>query len=89
MEVQQILQELENEIARLKEVRALLAGDAAPTRRRGRPPRLAGKSAAHSAAKQTRGLSAAGRRRISEALKRRWAERRKEKARAERSAKAA
>ncbi|HEX3436851.1 MAG TPA: hypothetical protein VHT24_08790 [Pseudacidobacterium sp.] len=58
-----IVAELDKEIARLKEARALLTG--AP--------------AGHSRRKATgeRKMSAAGRRRISEAMKKRWAERKK------------
>lgn len=67
MQVTQIVTELEREIARLKEARALLAG-AAGAKRRGRPP---GKST------RKRRLSPEGRKRISDALKRRWALRRK------------
>lgn len=66
MQVNQIVAELEREINRLKEARALLAGGSA--KRRGRPP---GK------ATRKRRLTAEGRKRISEALKRRWALRRK------------
>jgi hypothetical protein len=66
VQVKQIVVELESEIARLKQARALLAG--ASGKRRGRPP---GKSTGK------RRLSPEGRRRISEALKRRWALRRK------------
>jgi hypothetical protein len=64
VEVKKIIAELEEQIARLKEARSLLAGVTTGAKRRGRPP---GKSSA-------RGN---GRKRISEALKRRWAARRK------------
>lgn len=83
MEVHQIVKELDEEIARLKQARALLAGEARGIRKRGRPPKSAAK-----AAKKPRRLSAAGRRRISEALRRRWAQHRKAKAKTEKSAKA-
>jgi hypothetical protein len=70
VEVNKIITELESQITRLKEARALLAGESA--KRRGRPP---------GSAKGKRGgkrhLSAEGRKRISEALKKRWAARRK------------
>lgn len=82
MEVQQIVAELNREIARLKEARALLA-DQAPSRaaRRGRPA----KNAAVRASKggMHRRLTPEGRKRISEALKRRWAARRKAQKKAE------
>lgn len=84
MEVKQIVAELENEIARLKEARALLTGEGSGSekRRRGRPPGAA--TVRHNSVK--RRLSPEGRKRISEALKRRWAARRKTAAK---SAKAA
>ena len=68
MQVKQIVAELEMQIARLKEARALLSDGGGKTGKRGRPP---GKSA------RKRRLTPEGRRRISEALKRRWAARRK------------
>lgn len=84
MEVNQIIAELEKEISRLKEARALLAGQetGSGARRRGRPP---GKKTVVRAGTGKRRLSAEGRKRISEALKRRWAARRK----AQKSTKAA
>jgi len=72
VEVKQIITELDQEIVRLREARALLAGESSG-RRRGRP---AGSSAAAGSTKK-RNLTPEGRRRISEALKRRWAARRK------------
>lgn len=84
MEVKQIVVELEKEIARLKEARALLAGEGSGSekRKRGRP---AGKASGPGRTGKRR-LTPEGRKRISEALKRRWAARRKA---AEKSAKAA
>jgi hypothetical protein len=76
VEVKQIVAELEKEIARLKEARALLAGEGSGRKKRGRP---AGKASGRSSGK--RRLTPEGRKRISEALKRRWAARRKDKAR--------
>ena len=73
MEVRQIITEIEKEIARLKEARALLAGEGTGKRKRGRPP---GKTA-KAVRSGKRRLSAEGRKRISDALKRRWAARRK------------
>ena len=81
MELTKIVAELEDQITRLKEARALLTEGAATGKRRGRPP---GKTT-HRAGRK-RHLSAEGRKRISEALKRRWALRRKsagQKAKAE------
>jgi hypothetical protein len=84
VEVKQIITELEQEIARLKEVRALLAGDASGVRRRGRPAK---KFAAARKPTQKHRLTPEGRKRISDALKRRWAAQRK--AKAEKGSKAA
>lgn len=72
MEVKQILAELDQEIARLKEARALLAGNSSGSRR-GRPAAV---NSASVGAPRRRNLTPEGRRRISEALKRRWAARR-------------
>jgi hypothetical protein len=77
VEVKQILAELEQEIRRLQEVRALLGGNSTAKRRPGRP------ATKHTAVRKTtkkHRLSPEGRKRISEALKRRWAARRKGKA---------
>lgn len=72
MEVSKIVAELDNEIARLKEARALLAGVSSPNR---------GSSKKKSAVKpRKRTMTAEGRRRIAEAMKKRWAERKKQQA---------
>lgn len=77
MEVKQIVAELDQEIARLKEARALLAGGSAG-RRRGRPRGSTNSRPASRGGK--RKLTPEGRKRISEALKRRWAAQGKAKA---------
>lgn len=82
MQVDEILAGLDQEIARLQQARALLAGDQP---RRGRPRGSKTKTAAPAkAAKATgtgarkkRKLSAEGRKRIAEAMRKRWAERKK------------
>jgi hypothetical protein len=74
VEVKQILAELDQEIVRLKEVRALLAGETSGRRKPGRP---AGKSVVPRKVAKKRNLTPEGRKRISEALTRRWAARRK------------
>lgn len=74
MEVKQIVAELNQEIARLKEARELLTGGSTG-RKRGRP-----KGSTKAAGSSKRKLSPEGRKRISEALKRRWAAQRKAKA---------
>ena len=79
MEVRDIVGEIDREIARLQQARALLAGESG--QRTGRAGR---KSAAKKTAKSTgprrRKLSAEGRKRIAEAMRRRWAERKKQAA---------
>ena len=82
MEVKGIVAELEKQITRLKEARALLAGIEPVAKRRGRPP---GKSTGKRG-KRKNHLSAEGRKRISDALKRRWALRRKAAAKAGKAA---
>jgi hypothetical protein len=76
VEVKQIVEELEQEIARLKEARVLLTGGISGVRKRGRPAK---KFAAVKKTVRRHRLSAEGRKRISEALKRRWAAQRKAK----------
>ena len=97
MEVKQIIEELDQEIARLKQARALLAGEAAGERRRGRAAKSAAKPAAKAPAKSAakpasapkkRNLTPEGRRRIQEALRKRWAAQRKQTGKAEKPAKA-
>ena len=91
MEVKQIVSELDQEIARLKEARALLAGESSGARRRGRPAGSAARSKASAAAPRKgkkRNLTPEGRRRIQEALQRRWAAQRKSAAKSQKPAKA-
>ena len=85
MQVSEILQEIDKEISRLQQVRALLAGDTAggtPKLRRGRKKKAVASSpvAAKTAGKTKRKLSPEGRKRIADAMKRRWAERKKQQA---------
>ena len=78
MQVSEILLEIDKEIARLQQVRSLLAGET-PKARRG--PKKSTASAPAPAKKATkRKLSPEGRKRIAEAMKRRWAERKKQQA---------
>ena len=73
MEVSRIIAEIDIEIGKLQQARALLAGTGRVGRGPGRP-----KGSTNAAAGRRRHkLSAEGRRRISESQKRRWAERRK------------
>jgi hypothetical protein len=70
VQVNQILVEIDNEIARLQQARNLLAGESVRGAKRGKP--------AVKRAPSKRRMSPEGRRKIAEAMKRRWAERRKE-----------
>ena len=81
MEVGRIIAELDAQILKLQQARALLAGAAAPFARTG-PGRPKGSknSPAAAAAPRKRKLSPEGRKRIADAMKKRWAERRKQNA---------
>jgi hypothetical protein len=70
VDVKDILVEIDAEISRLQQARALLGGEAAP--KRGDDKR---KSAS---GPKKRKLTPEGRKRIAEAMKRRWAERKKQ-----------
>jgi hypothetical protein len=73
MDVSRIVQEIDAQIAKLQQAKALLTGVQTAKSGRGRPK--GSKNATKSTG--TRRLSAEGRKRIAEAMKRRWAERRK------------
>ncbi|MGZ4835956.1 MAG: hypothetical protein ACXVZZ_09980 [Terriglobales bacterium] len=79
MDIQQILAGLHRERNRLNQAIAALEGlGSQPTGRRGRPP---GRKQAKSARpRKSGGITAAGRRRLSEMMKKRWAERKKKAA---------
>lgn len=84
MEVSRIVNEIDAEISKLQQARALLTGT--PEGRKG-PGRPKGSKNATSSAKSTEGaskrkLTPEGRKRIADAMKRRWAERRKQTAKA-------
>ena len=79
MEVSRIIAELDAQILKLQQARALLAGAAAPAPRTG-PGRPKGSKNAAAAAPRKRKLSPEGRKRIADAMKKRWAERRKQNA---------
>ena len=85
MEVSRIIAEIDAQISKLQQARALLSGVAVPTVRagRGRPKGSKNGGAAVvavSAGTRKRKLSPEGRKRIAEAMKKRWAERRKQNA---------
>ncbi len=73
MEVKDILVEIDAEISRLQQARALLSGETAKKRGPGRK-----KAVAASTAPKKRKLTPEGRKRIAEAMKRRWAERKRQ-----------
>jgi hypothetical protein len=82
VEVSRIIAEIDAQISKLQQARALLAGTTAPIARagRGRPKGSKNTAAAPAAAPRKRKLSPEGRKRIAEAMKKRWAERRKQNA---------
>ena len=81
MEVSRIISEIDAQISKLQQARALLAGTATPAVRTGRGrPKGSKKAAPAPAAPRKRKLSAEGRKRIADAMKKRWAERRKQNA---------
>lgn len=87
MDISRIVGEIDAEIKRLTDARAiLLSGTAAKTGKGpGRPK--GSKNAKPAAAPRKRKLSPEGRKRIAEAMKRRWAERRKQAAKSAATAK--
>ena len=81
MEVSRIIAELDAQIAKLQQARALLAGTTGPAAHAGRGRPKGSKnatSAAPATSPRKRKLSPEGRKRIADAMKKRWAERRKQ-----------
>lgn len=81
MEVSRIIAEIDAQILKLQQARALLADASQPARAgRGRPKGSTKVSTASksTAAGRKRKLSPEGRKRIADAMKKRWAERRKQ-----------
>ncbi len=81
MDFHRLVQEIDSEISRLQQARALLIGT--PTKRGpGRPKAAASHKAATTAGSKTatrkRHLSPEGRKRIADAMRKRWAERKKQ-----------
>ena len=74
LDIQSIVAELKNELTRIGTAIGLLEGDAPPKKRPGRPPASA--AAKVQAGRRGRGLTPAGRLKLSQALKLRWAQRR-------------
>ncbi|MCU1321371.1 MAG: hypothetical protein JWM43_1020 [Acidobacteriaceae bacterium] len=84
MEVSNIIAQIDNQIAKLQQARALLAGTQATVSvgvGRGRPKGSKNVKAVVATKKTAaRKLSPEGRKRIADAMKKRWAERRKQSA---------
>jgi len=82
VEVSRIIGEIDAQISKLQQARALLAGTTAPAARvgRGRPKGSKNAASASATTPRKRKLSPEGRKRIAEAMKKRWAERRKQNA---------
>jgi hypothetical protein len=83
VEVSRIIAEIDGQIAKLQQARALLAEDStAPRAGRGRRPKgsktPATKETSVATGTRKRKLSPEGRKRIADAMKKRWAERRKQ-----------
>jgi hypothetical protein len=81
MDFQQLIHEIDSEISRLQQARALLSGE--PTKRGpGRPKaattQIPAATAGRKPAKRKRRLSPEGRKRIADAMRKRWAERKKQ-----------
>jgi hypothetical protein len=84
VEVNRIIAEIDAQISKLQQARALLAGTTASGARTGRGRPKGSKNTASAASTTTtprkRKLSPEGRKRIADAMKKRWAERRKQAA---------
>ena len=80
MDFNRLVHEIDSEISRLQQARALLTGESTK-RGPGRPKAAATPKAASSTAKsgkRKRRLSPEGRKRIADAMRKRWAERKKQ-----------
>jgi hypothetical protein len=77
VEVSRIISEIDAQISKLQQARALLAGTTTAPSGRGRPKGSKNVVAA-AATPRKRKLSPEGRKRIADAMKKRWAERRKQ-----------
>ena len=75
MEVSRIIAEIDAQILKLQQARALLAGASQPARPGPGRPKGSSKAAAVT---RKRKLTPEGRKRIADAMKKRWAERRKQ-----------
>jgi hypothetical protein len=81
VEVNRIIAEIDAQISKLQQARALLAGTTTSAGRTGRGrPKGSKTSATSGKTARKRKLSPEGRKRIADAMKKRWAERRKQNA---------
>lgn len=80
MEVSRIIVEIDAQISKLQQARALLAGTTAPAPPTGRGRPKGSKNASTGTTPRKRKLSPEGRKRIADAMRKRWAERRKQNA---------
>ena len=80
MEVNRIIAEIDAQISKLQQARALLAGTTTSAIGAGRGRPKGSKNARVAKTPRKRKLSPEGRKRIAEAMKKRWAERRKQAA---------
>jgi hypothetical protein len=80
MAISDLLAEIDAEIGKLQQAKALLSGRTVAAPARGRPKGSKNAAAKAPSKKSKRRLSPEGRRKIAEAMKRRWAERRKQAA---------
>lgn len=79
MEVSKILEEIDAQISKLQQARALLSDSVVSVGKgRGRPKGSKNATTTAKAAPRKRKISPEGRKRIADAMKRRWAERRKQ-----------
>ena len=83
MEVSGIIAQIDAQISKLQQARALLAGTTTASAGRGRPKGSKNATPVAAPAKKAkRKLSPEGRKRISDAMKKRWTDRRKQNAKA-------
>jgi hypothetical protein len=80
VDVSRIIAEIDSQISKLQQARALLAGTTAPATGAGRGRPKGSKNTASATTPRKRKLSPEGRKRIADAMKKRWAERRKQNA---------
>jgi hypothetical protein len=80
LDLEKIVAELKHEMERIGKAIGLLEQSEAPKARRGRRPGSTKAAAAVKPTKGRKGITAAGRKRLSEAMKARWATRRKKQA---------